>query len=164
MSIQLGYWLSLVGGTRAAFLTLILPRKLMVFRFSRYILTLHIAVIKFLKPKPMVIEIPQTSSESTPLLSSSDTPRNVSTKKKEIHSPAFDLGLARASVLIEVVTYTGMGLAPMALAFTAFGMFGSLGSAFSPAMQSAALALYMQRGNKESGRLFGALSVLQALG
>jgi len=39
-----------------------------------------------------------------------------------------------------------------------------VGMAFSPAVQSVALALYVQQGNKESGRLFGALSVLQALG
>ncbi|KAF5358151.1 hypothetical protein D9756_001317 [Leucocoprinus leucothites] len=143
----LGYWLSLVGAARAVFLALILP-----------------VVIKLLKPEPIVIEIPQTASESTPLLSSSDTPRDVPTKKKELHSPAFDLGLTRVSVAIEAIAYTCMGLAPTALAFTVFGMVNSIGTAFSPAIQSATLALYMQRGNKESGKLFGALSVLQALG
>ncbi|KAJ3573787.1 hypothetical protein NP233_g2219 [Leucocoprinus birnbaumii] len=145
-SENLGYWLSIVGAARAAFLALILP-----------------IVIKFLKPKPIVIDIPQTTSESTPLLSS-DTLRGAPVKKKEIHSPAFDLGLARVSVAIEVIAYTCMGLAPTALIFTMFGMVGSMGTAFSPATQAVTLALYTQRGNKESGRLFGALSVLQALG
>ncbi|KXN92843.1 hypothetical protein AN958_06822, partial [Leucoagaricus sp. SymC.cos] len=147
-SETLGYYLSLVGATRAFFLTLVLP-----------------LAIKFLKPKPIIVEIPQTSSESesTPLLSS-DTPRDTLTKKKEIHSPAFDLGVARLSLLVEITAYTFMGLVPTALTFTFFGMMGAMGIGFSPAAQSVTLALYLQRGNKESGKLFGALSVLQALG
>ena len=47
--------------------------------------------------------------------------------------------------------------------FTAFGMLGSLGAGFSPATQSVMLALYARRGGTEIGRLFGALSVVQAL-
>jgi len=117
-------------------------------------------VIKLLKPKPIIVEVPQGPPTSTALL---DTPREVPTKK-EIHSPAFDLGLARVSVAIGAMSYTCMGLAPSALAFTVFGMMNSVGMAFSPAVQSVAMALYVQQGNKESGRLFGALSVLQALG
>lgn len=139
----LGYWLSLVSVARAVFLAFILP-----------------VVIKLLKPKPITVEVPQGPPTSTALL---DTPREVPTKK-EIHSPAFDLGLARVSVAIGAMSYTCMGLAPSALAFTVFGMMNSVGMAFSPAVQSVALALYVQQGNKESGRLFGALSVLQALG
>jgi len=119
-----------------------------------------LVAIKLLKPKP-IIEIPQSPSTSAGLL---DTPREFPTKKKEIHSPAFDLGLARISVAIGAISYTCMGLAPSALAFTIFGMVNSMGMAFSPAVQSTALALYVQNGNKESGRLFGALSVVQALG
>ena len=122
---------------------------------------LLLVAIKLLKPKPIIIEIPQSPSTSAGLL---DTPREVPTKKKEIHSPAFDLGLARISVAIGAISYTCMGLAPSALAFTIFGMVNSMGMAFSPAVQSTALALYVQNGNKESGRLFGALSVVQALG
>lgn len=119
--------------------------------------------IKIFKPKPIIIEIAQTPSERSPLLSSSDATRDIPKKKKEIHSPAFDLGLARASLFIEIVAYTFMGLAPTPLAFTAFGMLGSMGSAFSPATQAVTLALYTRRGCTETGRLFGALSVLQAL-
>lgn len=111
----------------------------------------------------MILEVPQTSSESSPLLASSDGVRSPP-KKKEIHSPAFDLGLARASLFIETIAYTFMGLAPTPLAFTLFGMLGSMGTAFSPATQTVTLALYTKRGGTESGRLFGALSVLQALG
>lgn len=49
------------------------------------------------------------------------------------------------------------------VAFTAFGMLGSFGSGFGPAIQSVALEMYTQRGGTEAGRLFGALSVVQAL-
>jgi hypothetical protein len=123
----------------------------------------YLVAIKILKPKPVVVEIPQTSSESSPLVSPSDISPQVPTKE-EVHSPAFDLGLARISVLVEMVSYIFMGISPTPLAFTGFGMLGSMGTAFSPATQTVTLALYTQRGNKESGRLFGALSVLQALG
>lgn len=49
------------------------------------------------------------------------------------------------------------------MAFTFFGMLGAFGGGFAPAIQSVALEIYTQRGGTEAGRLFGALSVLQAL-
>jgi hypothetical protein len=113
--------------------------------------------IKLFKPKPKVIEIP---TETVPLLSAN---QNFS-KKKEIHSPAFDLGLARISLIIEMVGFTCVALALTPLAFTVAGMLGSMGAGFSPANQAVALALYTKRGGMETGRLFGALSVLQSLG
>ncbi|KAF9444748.1 MFS general substrate transporter [Macrolepiota fuliginosa MF-IS2] len=146
-SETLGYWLSLVGAARAIYLTVLLP-----------------VAIKLFKPKPITIEIPRTTSETEPLLSSSESNGDLPKKKKEIHSPAFDLGLGRISLLIEIVAYTFMALAPTPFAFTVFGMLSAMGAAFSPATQTVALALYTRRGGTESGRLFGALSVLQALG
>lgn len=83
--------------------------------------------------------------------------------RKEIHSPAFDLGLARASLLIEIISYSFMGLAPTPISFTVFGMLSAIGSGFSPAVQSVTLAMYSRKGGVEVGRLFGALSVVQAL-
>ncbi|KDR73681.1 hypothetical protein GALMADRAFT_251462 [Galerina marginata CBS 339.88] len=156
-SETLGYWLSLIGTTRAIFLTLILP-----------------IAIKLFKPKPIVIEMPAKprETETTPLLESTEdgarTPSTSATPlpktiKKEIHSPSFDLGLARVSLLVEVVGYTFMALAPTPLTFTLFGMMSALGTAYSPAVQSVTLALYARRGGTEIGRLFGALSVIQAL-
>ncbi|KAF9053131.1 major facilitator superfamily domain-containing protein [Panaeolus papilionaceus] len=137
-SETLGYWLSLVGAARAFFLTLILP-----------------VTIKLLKPKPVIIEIPAPPS-------SSDSIPN-RTVKKEVHSPAFDLGLARASLMMEIIAYSFMAVATTGLGFTVFGMMGSFGAGFSPAVQSVALSLYTRKGGIESGRLFGGLSVIQAL-
>jgi len=146
-SETLGYWISLVGATRAIYLAAILP-----------------LAIKLFKPKPIIVEIPQKPSESSPLLPPSGSTSGLPKKTKEIHSPSFDLGLARASLFVDAVAYTLMGLAPTPAAFTLFGMLGSMGSAFSPASQAVTLALYTKRGLTESGRLFGALSVIQALG
>lgn len=60
-----------------------------------------------------------------------------------------------------------MPFAPTGFTFALFAMLGSLGSGFSPAVQSAALELYTRKfgknGSVESGKLFGAMSVLQAV-
>ncbi|KAJ6623481.1 hypothetical protein B0H10DRAFT_2162474 [Mycena sp. CBHHK59/15] len=85
------------------------------------------------------------SHESDPLLS--DRNMSPSSIKSKAHSPAFDLGLARFSLFIEVIAYTMMPFAS-----TGF---------------SVALELYSGKGGLdgtvESGKLFGALSVVQAL-
>lgn len=114
--------------------------------------------IKLFKPKPKVVEMPL---ETAPLLS----PSNQNTpKEREVHPAAFDLGLARISLVLEMIGFACMGFALTPLTFTLSGMFGSMGAAFSPANQAVALALYTKRGGTETGRLFGALSVLQSLG
>ncbi|KAG6897131.1 hypothetical protein C0992_003911 [Termitomyces sp. T32_za158] len=110
--------------------------------------------IKFLKPRPRSINGPETER----LL-----PDSQEAGSKVPHSAAFDLRLARVSLFVEVVSYTLMALAPSALAFTGFSIMASLGAGLNPALQSVSLALYHRRGGTESGRLFGALSVLQAL-
>lgn len=153
-SETLGYWLSLVGAARAVFLTLVLP-----------------VIIKLFKPKPLIVEFPPEPVEAQPLLSfnsggseaSSSRSRTASPMKKEIHSPAFDLGLARASLVVEIISYTFMALAPTPFTFTVFGMLSAMGAGFSPAVQSVTLAMYSRKGGTEVGRLFGALSVVQAL-
>ncbi|KAH9484438.1 putative membrane protein [Psilocybe cubensis] len=148
----IGYWVSLSGATRAIFMAIILP-----------------LLIKIFKPKPITLILPATPSEATPLLDSRSGSRSSSTIrrpgiiKKEIHSPAFDLGLARGSLLIEIVAYFAMGITTAPIPFLVLSIFGSLGSGFSPATQSVMLSLYSRRGGTEFGRLFGALSVIQAL-
>ena len=126
-----------------------------------------IVAIKILKPKPLVLEFPVTPAETTPLLNSSSsnssTVMSRKTIKREIHSPLFDLNLARASLLIHIVSYTSMGLARSPILFALFGTLGSLGSGFSPAVQSVALALYAKKGGVETGKLFGAISLIQVI-
>ncbi|KAK0210839.1 major facilitator superfamily domain-containing protein [Desarmillaria ectypa] len=146
----IGYWLSLVGAARAFFLTLILP-----------------LAIKLCKPKPKDVSIgerePFIPSESNdPRSSHSDSDRS-SSFHMERHSSRFDLGLARVSLFIDIVSYVLLGSTTNPLIFTLSSMLGSMGTGFSPAVQSVALELYTQRGGTESGRLFGALSAIQAL-
>ncbi|KIJ94708.1 hypothetical protein K443DRAFT_350615 [Laccaria amethystina LaAM-08-1] len=147
-SETIGYWLSLVGAARAVFLTFLLP-----------------VIIKVFKPKPLIVEFPSSPTETRPLLSSDSGSSTVSRPpvRKEIHSPAFDLGLAQASLFIEIISYLFMGLAPTPISFTVFGMLSAIGSGFSPAVQSVTLSMYSRKGGVEVGRLFGALSVVQAL-
>ena len=131
----------------------------------RYLLLL--VAIKILKPKPLILEFPVTPVETTPLLvspsSSSSTLTNRKTIKREIHSPLFDLNLARASLLVSIVSYTSMGLAQSPIVFALSGALSSFGAGFSPAAQSVALALYAKRGGIETGKLFGAMSLIQAI-
>jgi len=126
-----------------------------------------LVAIKILKPKPLILEFPVTPVETTPLLnpssSSSPTMMNRKTIKREIHSPLFDLNLARASLLVDIVSRTSMGLAQSPILFSLSAALGTFGAGFSPAIQSVALALYAKRGGVETGRLFGAISLIQAI-
>ena len=85
------------------------------------------------------------------------------------HTPSFDLGLARFSLILEVICYTLIPLVMTPVTFTALAMLGSFGGGFNPAVQALALELFSRRqpkdgdGGFEAGRLFGALSVIQAL-
>ncbi|KAG6908765.1 hypothetical protein DXG01_003377 [Tephrocybe rancida] len=137
-SETLGYFLTLVGASRAVFLTVILP-----------------CFIKFFKPRPVP---PPRNSETEPLL-----PPSPVTTARLAHPSTFDLSIARVSLFIEVISYTLMALAPTALVYTGFSVVASMGAGLTPALQSVALALYRRRGGTESGRLFGALSVIQAM-
>ena len=67
------------------------------------------------------------------------------------------------SLAIEVLSYASIPFAPNALWFTAATMVGAFGTGFGPAIQSVALGLYTLRGGTESGKLFGAMSVVQSL-
>ncbi|KAF5373858.1 hypothetical protein D9758_000672 [Tetrapyrgos nigripes] len=147
-SETMGYWLTLAGAARAVTLTLILP-----------------LAIKLFKKKPT----PSTSEQES-LLGHTGTSRSRSrphshspSRLSEPDSSSFDLGIARASLVVEVFAHGCMGLATHSIPFLLFGMLGSLGSGFSPAVQSVTVELYSHRGGDESGKLFGALSVIQAL-
>ena len=125
-----------------------------------------LVAIKILKPKPLVLELPVAPVETTPLLNSSSSSSSVmnrKTIKKEIHSPLFDLNLARASLLVHIVSYMSMGLARTPILFALSGTLDALGAGFFPAAQSVSLALYVKKGGVETGRLFGAISLIQVI-
>ncbi|KAF7294735.1 MFS domain-containing protein [Mycena indigotica] len=132
-SEYLGYFLTIAGVTRAIYMAVILP-----------------LLIRFLKGSPQ-----RQSPESQPLISS----------QRSHHSPSFDLSLAKASLAVDIISYTAMPLASTGLSFTGATIISSFGSGFTPGMQSVALELYKSQngGRDESGKLFGGLSVIQAL-
>ena len=74
-----------------------------------------------------------------------------------------DGDIARASLALDAGVYLLRTVAPNGLAFAATSCLGALGMGFGPAVQSVALALYNRRGGQDSGRLFGAMSVVQAM-
>ncbi|TRM62597.1 hypothetical protein BD626DRAFT_569746 [Schizophyllum amplum] len=141
-SEQLGYFLSSIGAVRAIYLTILVP-----------------VILKIFKPAPEILEFYQ-DDENAPLVSSG---RPQVVVRKEIHSPLFDLRFARVCLLIEVIAYTGMALSPHPAAYTASAMGAAIGGALPAALQSVALDIYVRRGGTEAGKLFGAISVVQAL-
>ncbi|KAI0062299.1 hypothetical protein BV25DRAFT_1885581 [Artomyces pyxidatus] len=151
-----GYWLSIVGVTRASYLAVGLP-----------------LIINVLTRKP-AIQLPVAPSEPldarspSPAATTASRPSSRSpghkTNVTHHHTPAVDLTIARVSLVVQAMSYAMMIISPSSWSFIAASALGSLGAGFSPTVQSLALELYMQRGGTESGKLFGALSVVQALG
>lgn len=140
------------------------------------LLTLYCAVaIKLFKPKPLEIDLPTNPSETEPLLSrterniasasasASPEPTGPSFSRKVLHSPTFELIVVRVSIVVEILAYSLMGTASTGAAYAMASVLAALGVGFSPALQTVALAMYARKGGYETGRLFGALSVVQAL-
>jgi len=80
----------------------------------------------------------------------------------EFGASRFDLFIARSSLIVEAIGLTCLALKVPALAFVLVTMWMTLGGGSPPALNS--LALSMLPNKRESGRLFGAISVLHALG
>lgn len=98
---------------------------------------------------------PTREDESIPLL------RSLSVKDRGI---AWDLNLARMSLLLAGGSVCGLALAKRTTSFSAAIVSSGLSSGFLPTMQSYALEAYRRRGGQEMGRLFGALAVVQVVG
>jgi hypothetical protein len=85
-------------------------------------------------------------------------------ENKDSSSPRLDLNTARVSLVLELTAYVLMATANTGTMFTVYTVLGSLAAGFTPAVQSLALGIYAGRGGEETGKLFGGLSVVQALG
>ncbi|KAF9265617.1 MFS general substrate transporter [Marasmius fiardii PR-910] len=153
-SETISYWMSLIGAIRAAFLMFILP-----------------LIIKIIKDKSKIKEVRPRISEEEPLIDRSNSSlfyhqresSHSSSRSKEPHSSRFDLGLARFSLGLEAVSFAFLGLAMGSVSYTIAAILGAVGTGYGPALQSVALDLYGERVEGETGRFFGALSVLQVL-
>ncbi|KZV68327.1 MFS general substrate transporter [Peniophora sp. CONT] len=148
-SEQIGVTISVSSGTKSLFLTVILP-----------------LFIKAFRPNDLVVtgngsreSSPTREGERIPLLRSLSYVRRV--KDRGI---TWDLNLARISLLFAGGAVCGLALAKRSVAFNVAIASASLGSGFLPTVQSFALEAYRRRGGLESGKLFGALAVVQVLG
>jgi MFS family permease len=100
------------------------------------------------------------------LPSSSDPTRwNTVNTPSSSHSSKLDLTIARVSLVVDIIALLIMMFASDGLLFVCGSILQSLGVGYSPAVQAFALEVYNRRGGKgEAGKLFGAISVMQALG
>jgi hypothetical protein len=116
------------------------------------------AVIKFVRSRDT-----KKGPESEPLISEQDPAPH----PPDVHASAFDFALARFSIIVDVAIFAALPFAPTSLVFMLFMGLTSLGSALGPAVNSVALDIYSRRFRKnepvESGKLFGAMSVVQCL-
>lgn len=116
---------------------------------------------------------PETTALLSPSRSNSPDPSDTNTRspsntKPPRHTPAFDLAIAQASLLLEVVCY---GLVPVLAhvrwnepIYAFLTVFASCGAGFGPAIQALAVDIYTRhRDASETGRLFGVLGVVQAV-
>ncbi|CAK5272811.1 unnamed protein product [Mycena citricolor] len=134
-----GYCLSSIGFARAIYLIGILPS---IVKFAK---NRHASKIREMEREPLLHPGKLVPSAA-----------------------AVDMQLARASALVEIFICAMLPWAPSGVIFIAILSFGCLGSGFGPAIHSVALELFSHKVGKEtaaveSGKLFGALGVGQAL-
>jgi hypothetical protein len=125
-------------------------------------------LIKFLKPNPKTgpIHLPTESDEDARSSAIEDVEEHGQPSgpaARQHHLLPFDLRVARGSIFVEWLSYVALCFAPNAATFSVASIVSAFGSGFGPAIQSVALALYTEQGGVESGKLFGAMSVVQSL-
>ncbi|OAX37210.1 MFS general substrate transporter [Rhizopogon vinicolor AM-OR11-026] len=144
----ISYFVASIGAARALFLAVILP-----------------VITNLLKPAPL--QLPNNPDEPLLNLPSSSDPTKQSTANtpSPSHSSKLDLNTARVSLVVEIIAFLVLLLASNGLLFACGTVIQALGAGYAPAVQAFALEVYNRRGGKsEAGKLFGAISVVQALG
>ncbi|KAI6023827.1 hypothetical protein PISMIDRAFT_428789 [Pisolithus microcarpus 441] len=168
------YYFSLIGITRAVVLTILLP-----------------PMIKLLKSRKALASLTPFSRDGSPgaaPLHQSPSPLRSRSRSRQrstqlslshslaggsAHSVNVDLILARCAVSLEILACLIMGTATTGAVFAVGTMVGAMSVASSPTIQALALEVYYSGGNNGMtarkgqggiGKLFGALSIVQALG
>ncbi|OSC98523.1 MFS general substrate transporter [Trametes coccinea BRFM310] len=140
---QLSYYISFMGFARAVHLLLVLPFLITTF-----------------KPKPSSI---QTAASMT-AQSKKSSKKSFSALAKEMR---FDLSLIRGSLFIDFLSHSIVALSPAHASqalFVGATSLSSFGAGLVPATNSLALCIMQARDEDDTGKLFGAFSVLQAVG
>ncbi|WVQ94920.1 hypothetical protein IAU59_002006 [Kwoniella sp. CBS 9459] len=155
---QLGPFMSLGAVSRSFVLIAVVP-----------------AVMRYVKPRFVHVGADQTSgtetqaSVSTPAKNTA-APSDCAGKNASASTPAappqrsahLDLITGRLAIMLEIVPYICMAFALQPPQFILCSVLSTFGSPASPAINSLALSLLPDA--SQSGKLFGALSVLQAMG
>ncbi|KAL1949746.1 hypothetical protein VTO73DRAFT_8627 [Trametes versicolor] len=140
---QLSYYISAMGFSRALHLLFVLPFLIATFKP---------------KPKPPPATEPSGAQPTQPVKPSA------AAIAKEMR---FDISLIRGSLIIDLLSHSLVTLSPahasQALFVGATAM-SSFGAGLVPAANSLALCIMQSRGEDVTGKLFGAFSVLQAVG
>lgn len=102
--------------------------------------------------------LPQSAEPSIP----TDDPTSQPIKVKQKRPIILDLWTIRVSMTLELIPYIGLALNPSQTGFIILSTLVTFGSASSPTANSLALSLLPN--SSESGRLFGGLAVLHAMG
>ena len=176
---QLGYYISLMGGIRAVNLLVIMPCTCFTSPSLLQTLIEHVSAVLISRFKPKA----ETRASALPGVSASlarviGKPRPTLTHLR--NEMSFDILLVRASLCIDFFSHFFVFMSPASAGpafFVLFTSMNSLGAGVHPAVSSIALCvLQMRQYAREmagenvlqddggAGRLFGALSVLQALG
>lgn len=130
---------------------------------------LLVVVIKLFKPAPEILEFvvededvdemetdESTSAERrqrpSPHSTPTRSPSRSRVERKIVHSPSFDLSVAKISVLADTVSYGLLVVFTNPVAFVIGTILGASGAGFAAAIQSVALDLYVRGGGKGTGK------------
>lgn len=160
----LGYWMSVAGLTRAIALALVIPAIISLFKRlpSRIRLSSPSTRTTPLPPVTEDPEVLENPPQAPPARTNADT--SGGTVRNKDSSPRLDLNTVRVSLVMDFASYAMMATAKTGMMFTAYTVLDSLAAGYAPAVQSFALWIYTSRGGEETGKLFGGLSMVQALG
>ncbi|WVQ83644.1 hypothetical protein IAT38_005786 [Cryptococcus sp. DSM 104549] len=119
-------------------------------------------VMRFVKPRFFPAEpTPEADADASAITTSSTSSSDPPTPPAQ-RSAQLDLLTARFCLVAEFIPWTLLALGPSQTGFVVLSIFLTFGSPATPAANSLALSLLPDA--SQSGRLFGALSVIHALG
>jgi len=147
--VEMGYVLTLAGGSRVVFMVLILPLVIRLCRRN--------------PPKINDKDVSYGSAEEEAAgagIGDAETLAHEIHRSKVLHDSHFDLFLARISIACDFLVYAGLAFNRNTTQFLVLTGLQALGGGAAPAIQSLGLSLTSP---KDSGKLFAGLSVLQTL-
>jgi hypothetical protein len=122
------------------------------------------AILRFFAPERSV-RLPTLPDEPLDARSPLSPPTS-SRDPVHAHTPTVDLGLAKFSLALHTMCFALVAVSKDMRVFVAATALGALAAGYTPTIHSLSLELHTRRGGaqSEAGRLFGAMSVIQALG